>query len=76
MRLLESWENERRFCGFVFFHISTTNSISAPAPMCDTIVEIVHQHLCDVYGKEGHLLQVVKIDFQFHRRCFVVLRFM
>ena len=75
MRLLESWENTRRFCDLVFFHISTTKSISAPAPMCDTMLCIVHQHLCDEYGKEGHLLPVVKIVFQLHRQCFVVLHF-
>jgi hypothetical protein len=27
--------------------------------MCDTEVESVHQHLCDRYGKEGHLLPIV-----------------
>jgi len=74
-RLLESWENQRRFCGLVFFHISTTMSMSAPAPMCDTGFQSVHQHLCDRYGKEGHLLQDVKVGFQLHRRCFVVLHF-
>jgi len=43
--------------------------------MCDTIFEIVHQHLCDQYGKEGHLLLNVKVDLQLHRLCFVVLHF-